>query len=426
MQDEEKEVPIFKSPEENQEMVEGESEETQSCKMSKEREHREKRNEQAENLEVSIVNQEKEGDQNEETPSLELSQKMQDEEKVWPIFESPEENQEMVEGESEETQSCEVSKEREHREKRNEQAENLEVSIVNQEKEEDQNEETPSLELSQKMQDEEKEVPIFESSEENQEMKEPESEVTQSCEVSKEREHREKESDQAENLEVSIVNQEKEEDQNKETPSLELSQKVQDEEKEVPIFKSSEEKQEMKEAESKERHPVLLYVDQEMQCLRQELTESQVYIPAVKMSFETQTKSSQETLATTESDFCAELDLTHIESQPPRTEPLTHQHNMAAETKATQRKFQSQLEGAVTRVELTNGQGACARTAQPLIFDGSTAWAVFQRHFLSVAERNQWMPLEKSIYLLTALKGRPANVLLTRPFNPTSWRQSSL
>jgi hypothetical protein len=74
--------------EENQEMEEAESEDRQSCKVSKEREHREKENEQAENFEVSKVNQEKEEVQNEETLSLELPQKMQDEEKVVPIFES--------------------------------------------------------------------------------------------------------------------------------------------------------------------------------------------------------------------------------------------------------------------------------------------------------------------------------------------------
>jgi hypothetical protein len=194
---------------------------------------------------------------------------------------------------------------------------------------------------------------------------------------------------------------------------------MQDEEKEVPILESSEEDQAMKEAESEETHPVLSYVDQKMQCLRQELTESQVYIPAVKTSFETQTKSSQETLATSKSDFCAELDSAHIESQAPRTEALTHQRNMAAETEDTRRESQSQLEGAVTRVELTNGQGACASTAQPLIFDGSTPWAVFRRHFHTVAEQNQWTSLEKSINLLTALRGRPANLLITIPFNAT-------
>lgn len=74
--------------EENQEMEEAESKERQSCEVSKEREQREKLNEQAENFEVSKVNQEKEEEQNKETVSLELPQKMQDEEKVVPIFES--------------------------------------------------------------------------------------------------------------------------------------------------------------------------------------------------------------------------------------------------------------------------------------------------------------------------------------------------
>jgi hypothetical protein len=74
-------------------------------------------------------------------------------------------------------------------------------------------------------------------------------------------------------------------------------------------------------------------------CLRR-LTK-QVDLQAVKMSLDTRTKSLQETLATTKSNFRTELNLLHIEAQATRAEALTHHRKMEAKIEATQCKFES-------------------------------------------------------------------------------------
>jgi hypothetical protein len=137
------------------------------------------------------------------------------------------------------------------------------------------------------------------------------------------------------------------------------------------------------------------------------------------MSFETRTKSFQETLATTKFDVCAELDLIHIEARAPSTEALTHQRNMASATGATRREFHSQLEGGVARAEWRREPGACASTAQPPTFDRTTSWPVFRRQFRTVVGHSHCTHQEKSTYLITALKGRAADVLLGIPKNAT-------
>jgi hypothetical protein len=48
---------------------------------------------------------------------------------------------------------------------------------------------------------------------------------------------------------------------------------------------------------------------------------------------------------------------------------------------------------------------------QPPTFNGNTSWRVFRRQFETVTEHNHWLDKEKSTYLITALKGRAADVL---------------
>jgi hypothetical protein len=77
------------------------------------------------------------------------------------------------------------------------------------------------------------------------------------------------------------------------------------------------------------------------------------------------------------------------------------------------------LEEITAEAECGRGTGACASTAQPSKFDGTTSWAVFQRQFETVTEHNCWTHQEKLTYLITALKGRAADVLHTIPTNAT-------
>jgi hypothetical protein len=57
--------------------------------------------------------------------------------------------------------------------------------------------------------------------------------------------------------------------------------------------------------------------------------------------------------------------------------------------------------------------------AQPPTFNGNTSWSVFRRQFEIIADHNQWSDREKSTYLITALKGRAADVLHGIPTSTT-------
>jgi hypothetical protein len=50
-------------------------------------------------------------------------------------------------------------------------------------------------------------------------------------------------------------------------------------------------------------------------------------------------------------------------------------------------------------------------------FNGNTSWSAFRRQFEIVADHNQWLDREKSTYLITALKGRAADMLPGIPTN---------
>jgi hypothetical protein len=61
--------------------------------------------------------------------------------------------------------------------------------------------------------------------------------------------------------------------------------------------------------------------------------------------------------------------------------------------------------------ERRSGPTAGANAAQPLSVNGSASWSVFRRQFETIAEHKQRSHLEKSTYLVTALKSRTADVL---------------
>jgi hypothetical protein len=73
------------------------------------------------------------------------------------------------------------------------------------------------------------------------------------------------------------------------------------------------------------------------------------------------------------------------------------------------------LEAKIAEVEALAERGRAIGTgagvAKPPKFDGTTTWTVFQRQFETVAEHNFPMHLEKFTYLITALHGRPTDVL---------------
>jgi hypothetical protein len=56
---------------------------------------------------------------------------------------------------------------------------------------------------------------------------------------------------------------------------------------------------------------------------------------------------------------------------------------------------------------------------QPPTFNRNTSWSVFRRQFETVTGHNHWSDKEKSTYLITALKGRAADVLHGIPINTT-------
>jgi hypothetical protein len=85
----------------------------------------------------------------------------------------------------------------------------------------------------------------------------------------------------------------------------------------------------------------------------------------------------------------------------------------------TKHVLQARLEAVVRRTERGNTPAAGASAAAPPTFNGSTSWSVFRRQFEIVAEHNRWSNREKSTYLITALKGRAADVLPGIPTNTT-------
>jgi hypothetical protein len=134
----------------------------------------------------------------------------------------------------------------------------------------------------------------------------------------------------------------------------------------------------------------LIRVNHETQSLQKELTEkidkTQVKLQAVEVSLDAQARKLQESHSATE---------------------------------ATKREFQARLEVVEARAEQGRRPGVCANVAQLPILDGNTSWAVLRRQFETAVEHHHWWYQEKSTCLITALKGRAADILYGVPTNAT-------
>jgi hypothetical protein len=151
---------------------------------------------------------------------------------------------------------------------------------------------------------------------------------------------------------------------------------------------------ELEETIQHEMKDMLSYVDQKTQNLRKELTETiettQMELQTVEVSLDKRTRDVKGKIAPIKED---------ITSNKP--------------------KFQCQLEEVKAVAERGSRKAVGTNAAQPPKFNGNTLWSAFRRQFKIVEEHNQWSDREKSTYLITALKGRAADVLPGIPTNPT-------
>jgi hypothetical protein len=135
---------------------------------------------------------------------------------------------------------------------------------------------------------------------------------------------------------------------------------------------------------------------------------ARVELQAVELSLDMRAKRFQEDLTMVDSEVKAT-----------RKEALEQQRLMNEKIEADMQEFRARLEevGAASQRGGTLSLGAS--TVQPPTFDGKGTWSVFRRQFEIVAEHNRWSDRGKSTYLITALKGRAADVLYGIPTNTT-------
>jgi hypothetical protein len=127
-----------------------------------------------------------------------------------------------------------------------------------------------------------------------------------------------------------------------------------------------------------------------------------------------------ETIRHTKDDLENKIDSFKNNTRSIRDRIFLSEHSMEEKMETNKREYLAQLEEVRAVAERGNRPtGACASAAQPPKFDGTTSWEVFQRQFETVAEHNCWMHREKLTYLITALKGRAADVLHTIPTSAT-------
>jgi hypothetical protein len=86
---------------------------------------------------------------------------------------------------------------------------------------------------------------------------------------------------------------------------------------------------------------------------------------------------------------------------------------------SNKRDFQARLEVVEARTGRRSTPTVGVSAAQPPTFNGNTSWSVFRRQFEIIGDHNQWSDREKSTYLITALKGRAADVLRGIPTSAT-------
>jgi hypothetical protein len=145
----------------------------------------------------------------------------------------------------------------------------------------------------------------------------------------------------------------------------------------------------------------------------QKLEEMSEEILSIRSEFE-------KTIAETKDDLENQIESFKNNTRSIRERIFLSEHSMEEMMETNKREFQAQLEEVRAVAERgSRPTGACASAAQPPKFDGTTSWEVFQRQFETVAEHNCWMHREKLTYLITALKGRAADVLHTIPTSAT-------
>jgi hypothetical protein len=113
------------------------------------------------------------------------------------------------------------------------------------------------------------------------------------------------------------------------------------------------------------------------------------------------------------------LKKTQVELQTAEVSLDTRARKLEEDLRETKNKLQSRLEAVETKTERETTPVAGASTVQPPTFNGNGPWSVFRRQFEIVAEHNRWSEREKSTHLITALKGRAADVLYGIPTSTT-------
>jgi DNA gyrase/topoisomerase IV subunit A len=134
--------------------------------------------------------------------------------------------------------------------------------------------------------------------------------------------------------------------------------------------------------------------DAKLKELTETIEKTQMELQTAEVSLDVRTRKLQEDLTETFNKTCAAIE-------------------------ETKHELQAQLEAVETRTEGGNTLTASTSTAPPPTFNRNTTWSVFRRQFEIVAEHNRWSDREKLTYLITALKGRAADVLYGIPTSTT-------
>jgi DNA repair exonuclease SbcCD ATPase subunit len=151
---------------------------------------------------------------------------------------------------------------------------------------------------------------------------------------------------------------------------------------------------ELEETIQEEKKNFLSYVEQKTQNLRSELTEAiekeQIVLQRVEVSLDKLTRGIEKNMVSIKEDITS-----------------------------NNRKFQSEMDEIKAVAEGGSRPTFGTNAAQLQTFNGNTTWSPFRRQAEIVAENNQWSDREKFTYLITAFKGREADVLPGIPTNST-------
>jgi hypothetical protein len=130
--------------------------------------------------------------------------------------------------------------------------------------------------------------------------------------------------------------------------------------------------------------------DAKLKELTETIEKNQMELQTAEVSLDAETRKLQEDLTETFNKTCAAIE-------------------------ETKHELQARLGAVETRTERGNTPTASTSTAPPPAFNGNITWSVFRRRFEIVVEHNRWSDREKSTYIVTALKGRAADVLYGIP-----------